>query len=90
MQGSFRRSREEQSDVGAISAWLRMGEQEAEKQDGPKYDRTKFEATLNQVRKLTTPPPEEFEPHFELYLNPQGWLLFWYRLVWANIEGKFG
>lgn len=72
MQGSFRRSREEQSDVGAISAWLRMGEQEAEKQDGPKYDRSKFEVTLNQVRKLTTLPPEEFEPQLRTLFKTAG------------------
>lgn len=61
MQGSFRRSREEQSDIGAISAWLRMGEREAEKQDCPKYDRNKFEDVLINVRSLTTQPPEVFQ-----------------------------
>lgn len=62
MQAAFRRSREEQSDVGAISAWLRMGEQEAEKQDGIKFDRSKFIAALDEARTLTTLPPEQFEP----------------------------
>lgn len=35
MEVSFRRSREDQCDVGAISAWLRLGEQQAEQFDGP-------------------------------------------------------
>lgn len=62
MQAAFRRSREEQSDVGAISAWLRMGEQVAEKLDGPKYDRASFEAALTEMRALTVLDPDEFEP----------------------------
>lgn len=62
MQASFRRSREEQSDVGAISAWLRMGEQIAEKQDGVKFNRAKFIDALDKIRKLTVLPPEQFEP----------------------------
>ena len=62
MQGAFRRTRAEQSDVGAISTWLRMGEQAAEKLDGPKYDRARFEAALHEIRKLTLLPPEKFEP----------------------------
>ncbi|WP_242031052.1 HigA family addiction module antitoxin [Anabaena sp. FACHB-1237] len=37
LEVNFRRTREEQSDVGAISAWLRLGEIEAEKLDCPKY-----------------------------------------------------
>lgn len=53
MQVSFRRSRVEQSDVGAISAWLRLGEQQAEKLDGPKYDRVRFEKALRNIRDLT-------------------------------------
>lgn len=62
MQAAFRRSREEQSDVGAISAWLRMGEQVAEKQDGVKFNRSKFIVALDEIRPLTTLPPEQFEP----------------------------
>jgi len=72
MQGSFRRSREEQSDVGAISAWLRMGEQEAEKQDGPKYDRNKFETALTRIRALTTQLPEAFEPQLHTLFKAAG------------------
>ncbi|MFA5241286.1 MAG: ImmA/IrrE family metallo-endopeptidase [Sulfuricella sp.] len=72
MQAAFRRSREEQSDVGAISAWLRMGEQEAEKQDGPKYDRARFEAALTEIRALTNLDPEEFQPHLHTLFRQAG------------------
>jgi len=72
MQCSFRRSREEQSDIGAISAWLRMGEHRAEKPDGPKYDRVKFEAALKSIRSLTTETPQQFEPKLRRLLHESG------------------
>lgn len=72
MQYSFRRSREDQSDIGAISAWLRLGEQQAEKLDGPKYDRAKFEAALKEIRKLTAQPPEQFSPRLQQLLRDAG------------------
>ncbi len=62
MQVALRRTREVQSDIGAISAWLRLGELEAEKLDGPRYDRTRFADALRQIRKLTLHAPDEFEP----------------------------
>ena len=75
MQMSFRRSRAEQSDVGAISAWLRLGEQQAEKLDGPKYDKTRFEKTLCTIRSLTCEPPEVFELKMRELLHEAGVLL---------------
>lgn len=72
MEGAFRRSRAEQSDVGAISAWLRMGEQEAEKHDGPKYDRDRFEAALSEIRTLTVLDPAEFEPRLHTLFRQAG------------------
>lgn len=53
MQLCFRRTREDQSHIGAISSWLRLGERRAEKLDGPKYDQAKFEEALPEIRKLT-------------------------------------
>ena len=75
MQVAFRRSRAEQSDVGAISAWLRLGEQTAEKQDAPKYDRRRFEQALLEVRGLTCEAPEVFEPRMRQLLREAGVLL---------------
>ena len=63
MAVSFRRTREKQSDIGAIVSWLRMGEKEAEVQETPKYNKNKFERALKQIRELTVLPPQEFEPH---------------------------
>jgi HTH-type transcriptional regulator/antitoxin HigA len=75
MQMAFRRSRAEQSDVGAISAWLRMGEQQAEKLDGPKYDKARFEKALSAIRSLTCEAPEVFEPKMRKLLHEAGVLL---------------
>jgi HTH-type transcriptional regulator / antitoxin HigA len=72
MQAAFRRSRAEQSDIGAISSWLRMGEQEAEKLDGPKYDQNRFELALKEIRKLTTQPPEKFQPQIQKLFHEAG------------------
>ncbi len=72
MQVVFRRSRAEQSDLGAISAWLRLGEQQAEKQDSPLYDRARFEAALHTLRSLTREPPEVFEPRMRELLHQAG------------------
>jgi len=49
MQLTFRRSRVEQSDIGAISAWLRLGEQQAETLDGPNYHRARCVAALKTI-----------------------------------------
>ncbi|WFP49282.1 helix-turn-helix domain-containing protein [Methylomonas sp. EFPC3] len=72
MQVAFRRSRAEQSDIGAISAWLRLGELQAEKLDGPKYDKTRFESTLKVIRGLTRESPEIFEPQLRKLLSEAG------------------
>ena len=72
MEVAFRRSRVEQSDIGAISAWLRLGEQKAEKLDGPKYDKARFESALLTIRGLTSEPPEEFEPVMRKLLHDAG------------------
>lgn len=75
MQMAFRRSRAEQSDVGAISAWLRLGEQQAEQLDGPNYDKTKFERALGAIRALTREAPEVFEPRMRELLHAAGVIL---------------
>lgn len=75
MQVAFRRSRDEQSDVGAISAWLRLGEQAVEKQEAPKYDKVRLTKALNEIRTLTCEPPEVFHPRMVELLRAAGVLL---------------
>jgi HTH-type transcriptional regulator/antitoxin HigA len=75
MQVAFRRSRAEQSDVGAISTWLRLGEQQAEKLDCPKYDRARFEQALQIIRGLSCQTPDVFEPQMRQLLQEAGVIL---------------
>lgn len=72
MEVCFRRSRVEQSDIGVISAWLRMGERVAEKLDGPHYDESRFKAALQEIRSLTILSPQEFQPRLTELLHQAG------------------
>lgn len=72
MELAFRRSREDQADVAAISAWLRMGERIAEKLDGPPYDEAKFKIALAEIRGLTSMVPQDFQPHMSKLLLEAG------------------
>ena len=72
MELAFRRSREDQADVAAISVWLRMGERMAEKLDGPAYDEARLKAALTEVRKLTCQTPQEFQPRMQRLLHEAG------------------
>lgn len=72
MELSFRRSRADQADVGAISAWLRMGERVAEKLDGSQYDEARFRAALVQIRALTYLAPNAFQPRMNDLLHGAG------------------
>lgn len=59
-QVAFRRTKKEQSNIGAISAWLRMGERAAEALSFPDYDRSQFLKNLKAIRALTREAPEKF------------------------------
>lgn len=72
LQCSFRRTRADQSDIGAISAWLRLGERCAEKLEVEKYDRSKFNDALLQIRSLTCESPPVFEPKLKRLLQEAG------------------
>lgn len=72
MEVAFRRSREDQADIAAISVWLRMGERSAEKLDGPAYDEARFKAALTEVRGLSCRPPQEFQPRMKQLLHDAG------------------
>ncbi|BBC26395.1 ImmA/IrrE family metallo-endopeptidase [Pseudanabaena sp. ABRG5-3] len=74
-QVAFRRTRKEQSNVGAISAWLRLGEIEAEKADVPKYNKAKFEKAVQEIRKLTVLSQAEFMPQMQQLCNEAGVIL---------------
>lgn len=72
MEVAFRRSQAEQADVGAIAAWLRLGEQQAEQTSLPKYNKARFQKALDSIRQLTCEPPEIFEPQLRQLLEEAG------------------
>ena len=76
MEVAFRRTRTEQSDVGAISAWLRLGEIQAEGLNVPKYNKAKFEAAVQAIRQLTLLPPEEFVTQMQQLCRDAGVVFF--------------
>lgn len=88
MAASFRRTREKQSDIGAITSWLRMGEKKAEEQETPKYNKFKFERALKYIRELTVLPPQEFEPKLrELCADAGVKLVFVPSISRAHVSG---
>ena len=72
MAFSFQRSQAVKSDVGAITAWLRLGEQQAESLELPKYDKRKFELALEQIRPMALLSSNEFLPQMKDLLNQAG------------------
>jgi len=62
MQASFRQTRPDQCDMGAISAWLRRGEIAAEQMPCARYSKAKFEKVVEEIRSLTVLPPTVFVP----------------------------
>lgn len=60
MQAQFRRAKpDKQTDVAAITAWLRMGEIEAAKRSVPEYNPVALEARLPLMRSLSQQPAPE-------------------------------
>lgn len=88
MQVAYRRTKEEQSDIGAISSWIRIGEIIAEEKDIPKFDRNKFEQSLKIIKKLTVLNSKEFEPKLrELCYNSGVVLVLVPSIPKAHVSG---
>jgi HTH-type transcriptional regulator / antitoxin HigA len=62
MPVAFRKSSAFEGSRGAITAWLRRGEIEAQSIYCAPYDAGKFKKTLRQIRSLTNESPEVFQP----------------------------
>lgn len=56
----FRQSKAFESNPGAVAAWLRKGELEAQKVECEDYSEDRFESALAEVRHLTREPPKMF------------------------------
>lgn len=59
---SARRSQKVSAHPAAVSAWVRLGQLQAETIDTEPYDRARFLAALDEIRGLTRLPVAEFEP----------------------------
>lgn len=88
MSACYRKTKEEQADDGAISAWLRLGEIEAEKISAPKYNRSKFESAVKKIRGLTVQSPTDFgRSLYELCLEAGVKLLFVKPITKSHVSG---
>lgn len=61
-QVAFRKSKAFESDPGAVAAWLRRGEIEAQSVQCEPYNQTAFLEALRYARRLTVEPPKVFQP----------------------------
>ena len=57
-----RKSRAFAANPGAVAAWMRLGELQAQKVTCQPYDKSKFKTVLEDIRELTIQPPEQFIP----------------------------
>jgi len=64
-QVAYRKSARFEVDQGALAAWLRKGEIDAQNIHCTPYDSKKFISTLRGVRSLTAEPPEIFQDEVE-------------------------
>jgi hypothetical protein len=64
-QAAYNQSPAFQRHPQAVSAWLRQGEKLAQKIECERYDGSKFQAALHNLRALTTQSPEIFLPELQ-------------------------
>jgi HTH-type transcriptional regulator / antitoxin HigA len=85
---AFRRSLRRSGSQGAIAAWLRRGEIEAQALDCAPFDREGFRAALAAARSLTREEPAAFQPHLQELFAAAGVALVWVpELEGAPISG---
>ncbi|MBF2759531.1 MAG: ImmA/IrrE family metallo-endopeptidase [Ectothiorhodospiraceae bacterium AqS1] len=88
MPGRYRRTRAGKSDSGAIAAWLRLGEIQAEGWEGPEFDRARFEAALDEIRRLTVAPTRTIAHSMRILLKDAGVaLIFVPAISGAGVSG---
>lgn len=60
--GAFRKASVSEGNIGAVAAWLRQGELEAQSIDCAPYDAEAFRDALGRMRALAVEPPDVFQP----------------------------
>lgn len=71
-QAAYRKSRAFESNPGAVAAWLRAGEIEAQKIQSAPFVRQSFEEALAVIRGLTREKPEMFVPKMKSLCSDAG------------------
>jgi addiction module HigA family antidote len=61
----FRKSRAFEANRGAVAAWIRLGEVEAQRIECQPFDKDRFKHALDQIRVLTVEGPEVFVPRMQ-------------------------
>ena len=74
---AFRRSVRGSGRQGAIAAWLRRGEVEAQSLECARFDRDRFRAVLDTARLLTCEEPTVFQPRLTELFASAGVALIW-------------
>jgi len=69
---AYRKSPTFESELGAVSAWLRKGELMAKEIKCAPYDKSRFQEALRKIRTLTTKSPEIFQPEIIRYCAAAG------------------
>src|SRR5690625_1635476 len=88
MKAQFRRSNKGTNDVGAVLAWLRLGEQQLEQSTIPKFDRAQFQAALREIRSMTCMEPLDFLKAMKHELSEAGVaLIFVPAIPRARVSG---
>ncbi|HOO17085.1 MAG: helix-turn-helix domain-containing protein [Phycisphaerae bacterium] len=59
--GAFRKSPKFAAQPEAVATWLRLGELQAQEIQTQPYDKARFRAALDEIRRLTVEPPERFQ-----------------------------
>ena len=65
--------------LGALAAWLRKGELDAQKVSTADYDEDAFTEALSRIRSMTAQPPDELYRQCRLSAREQGLHSAWYR-----------
>lgn len=82
------RSAKRAHDMGAVSAWLRLGEIGTENANIPTYNATKFKKALVEIRSLTLKSPNEFKDEMQIFCKESGVsLIFVPAIPRAHVSG---
>lgn len=72
VETNFRKSEAHQSTLGALAAWLRIGEIELQKLTLKAYNKDIFRSCLNEIRNLVRSQPEDFAQQLQKYCYDAG------------------